>query len=136
MSNNTYSLKFDTGATITLRETATKDGTSTYLAARPASETKLGRFGVNVDISAIGGKLPKKATVLRDGETVGVITLAAGVTEMSNKPKVSGTNTVEIEVNGVTQNLKIERISQPNASTANVLIRSARPSGGKVHSSL
>jgi hypothetical protein len=133
---STYTIKFDTGAEITLRATATKDGTSTYLAARPASEPRLSRFGINVAIAAVGGKLPKKATVLCDGKPAGEITLVAGVTETSGVPKVSGLNSVQVNVDGSEQNLKIERISQPNAGTANVLIRSARPGGQRVHNTL
>lgn len=134
---STYSLKFNTGAEITLRETLTKDGSSVYLAARPASETRLSRFGINVALAAVGGKLPSgKAVVLKDNKPVGEIQLVPGVTETSGVPKVSGLTAVTIDVNGVEQNLKIERISQPNASTANVLIRSARPSGQRVHNAL
>lgn len=124
-----YTLRFDTGAELTLRETHGAKG-QTYLAARPASEQIVSRFGFTVPIKVVGGKLPSKATVLRDGQKVGEIALSKGVTTTSGNPMVKGTNGVEVEVAGEKQTLKVERISQPHDSTANVLIRSSRPSGG------
>lgn len=138
-----YTLRFDTGVEVSLRPTLNKNKTHQFLAARPDSEPIVTHFGFNVPIDVVGGKLPSKATLVVDGKATGnTVVLDKGLTDppatkpnAKRNPKVTGQLPQPIDFDGAEQTLTI-RISQPKDSTANVMIRSARPNEGKVHTSL
>lgn len=131
-------VQFNTGKSITLRPTHGKKG-QTFLAARPASEEIVSRFGFNVPMSLVSSNdsLPTSAKIVNtDGNKVlGTVKLESGVTGTGH-PKVSGDKAITVSVDGEDQQLKIERISRPRSGTANLLIRSARPNGGRTFDEL
>jgi hypothetical protein len=121
-------LKFDTGAEIVLRDTVTKNGKNHYLAARPSTMAFVPQYGFNVPLDLVGGKLPKKAQLVIDGEAVAETKLVTGVTTSGN-PKVNGS--LPVSYDGVDQTISVQ-VSQPKDTTANVIIRSSRPRGASL----
>lgn len=124
---STYTIHFG-GKSITLRNTSGKTGNQ-FLAVRPENEPIVTRFGFNIDLDKVGGKLPTSGELRKDGELVGKFNLESG-TNGNGKPSVSNNKAVRFQYDDVEQTLAV-RISNPRAGTANVLIRSSRPNAGK-----
>ncbi len=130
-------LKLNTGVTIPLRETTGKNGHKFY-AVRPPTETIVSRFGFNYPLEMVGGKLPSSAQVVLDGSVIDTIKFDSGTTSPNpntgkggGNAKVTGTSS-ELHLDNEVHVLKV-RMSTPKATTANLLIRTARPTAGRLH---
>lgn len=126
---STYTLHFGKAEAITLRNTAGKTGNQ-FLAVRPESEPIVTRFGFNIPLERVGGCLPTKGELRKDGELVAKFDLESG-TNGNGKPSVTNKQAARLQYDEVEQTLAV-RISNPRAGTANVLIRTSRQSAGKV----
>ena len=126
---STYTLHFGKAEPITLRNTSGKTGNQ-FLAVRPESEPIVTRFGFNIPLARVGGALPTKGELRKDGELVAKFDLESGKNG-NGKPAVTNKQAARFQYDGVEQTLAV-RMSQPREGTANVLIRTSRQAASKV----